>query len=167
MWRKYGLEMRLPQGKLPGFYAQIVKGIAERAELFDRHKELLVLNSGEDADAVEEFLRRYGVEAEACALLAAPAASVSGSGRLEDFAVAAREGHVLFDLAYVAAFRLTEERPEAESAPALMQLAEHVIAEIRKDGEVWHVIERQLRELAERVARAYGCEARWFETDPL
>jgi hypothetical protein len=165
MERKYGLDMRLPAGKLPGFYAQIVKGIAEHAVLFDRHGELLIFDSPAAYPAVMELLGHYKVEAEPCELLMIPERGVSSKGdRFDDFAFTTRDANTYFDLTYAAAFRLTAARPEAEPAPALLQLEEHRIADVfAGDGETWHLIENQLAELAERVARAYGCEIEWFE----
>lgn len=167
MIMKYGLEMRLPEGKRPGFYAQIVKGIAERTVLYDRHKELLIFNREEDLPAVSEFLSRYQIEADVCRLLSAPADAVSGTDRFEDFAVVSREGNVYFDAAYVSAFRLTEQRPEAEAAPALMQLKEHLIADVRESDRIWRVIESQLAELADKLAAAYHCGIEWFDPKRL
>ncbi|TJY43393.1 hypothetical protein E5161_05755 [Cohnella pontilimi] len=167
MERKYGLDMHLPENKLPGFYAQIVKGIAERAELFDRHRELLIFDSPAAYPPVFEMLAHYKVEAEPCELLMFSEESVCfRSGRFEDFAFATRAGNVYVDLAYTAVFRLTEARPGAESAPALLQLEEHRIADVCEDGQTWHLIESQLAELAERVARAYGCGVEWFTREP-
>jgi hypothetical protein len=167
MQRLYGLELRLPEGRSPDFHARIIREIAAFAEWYDEHEELLALNSAEDAGAAMELLGRHGARFEPCELLAAPESQVSGTGRLNDFAVVTRRGNVLFDAAYVAAFRLTEERPGAEPAPAVMQLAEHVIAEVVSDGTVWRIIERHLGEWAERTARAYGCGVKWREDDSL
>lgn len=161
--RKYGLDMQLPSGKLPGFYAQIVKGIADHAPLYDRHKELLIFDRPESLPAAEDFLARYKVESERCELLELPPEGTDGSDRFEDFGFTTREGRVFLDLAYAAGFRLTEEKPGAESAPALLQMEEHRIASVREDGLAWFFIERQLAELADKVARAYGCGVRWLE----
>jgi hypothetical protein len=167
MIRLYGLDMHLPDGKLPGFYAQIVKGIAERATLSDRHKELLIFDSRADYPAVLELLRHYKVEAEPCDLLMADGEGIRRGDRFEDFAVESRSGHVYFDLAYTSVFRLTQERPEAEPAPALLQLEEHIMAEIVEADFRWFVIERQLAELADRVAAAYRCGIAWLDPDAL
>jgi hypothetical protein len=163
MEKKYGIDMRLPEGKLPGYYAQIIKGIADRAPLFDRHKELLIFYDKAYFPAVLDFLQHYKVEAEICELLVLPQTGVARSGRFDDFAIETREGNVYLDLTYTAAFALTAARPEAEAAPALLQLEEHRIASVLEDGQTWHFIEKQLVELAERVARAYRCGIIWWD----
>jgi hypothetical protein len=163
MDKKYGLEMRLPEGKLPGFYAQIIKAIADRAPLFDRHKELLILDHKAYVSSVLDILKHYKVEAEFCELLLLPPTEVSRSDRFDDFAIETREGHVYLDLTYTVSFSLTAARPDAEAAPALLQLEEHRIASVLEDGITWHFIEKQLAELAERVARAYGCGIDWWD----
>jgi hypothetical protein len=167
MERKYGIDMQLPAGKLPGFYAQIVKGIADRSPLFDRHKELLIFGSPEDFPPVLELLAHYKVGAESCELLMVPPEGISRHDRFEDFAVVTREGNIFFDLTYTAAFRLTDERPGAEPAPALIQLEEHIMAEVTEDGLTWRIIERQLSELADKVALAYHCGIEWLDTGAL
>lgn len=167
MKRAYGLEMRLPEGKTPGFYAQIVKGIAERTVLFDRHKEMLIFGDSSGLPNVLEMLAHYKVEAEPVDLLSAPSDNVRGTDRFDDFAFVSREGRAYFDLAYAAAFRLNAQRPEAETAPALMQLEEHLLAEIAEGDTRWQVIESQLADLAERVARAYECGVEWWDPDRL
>jgi hypothetical protein len=161
MQRKYGLDMRLPPGKLPGYYAQIVKGIAERASLFDRHKELLIFDVPDALPAILDFLQHYKVEAEACDLLLLPSHGVIRGDRFDDFGIETREGNVFLDMSYVSGFLLKKTRPDGEPAPALMQLEEHRIADVTENGQTWHFVESQLTELAERVARAYGCAVEW------
>lgn len=159
---KYGLDMHLPDGKLPGFYAQIVKGIAERAPLFDRHKELLIFDSPESFPAVEELLNHYRVPAERCELLVLPWEGMDPGELYEDYAILTRAENAFADLALTAAFTLKELKPDAESAPALMQLKEHLIGSFTAGDATVHVMDRQLTELADRIAQAYGCTVEWL-----
>lgn len=168
--QKYGLDMTLPEGKLPGFYAQIVKGIADKAPLFDRHKELLVFEEERFLPPVEQLLDHYKVSYAECQLLHISSGSENlKKGPLyEDYAIETRSGNVFADDSIVAAFRLHGKKPESEMAPALMQLEEHSIATIAADpngassGDDWHLIDRQLRQLAEKIAAAYRCEVEWL-----
>lgn len=160
--RKIGLDMHLPDGKLPGFYAQIVKGIAERATLFDRYKELLVFDSEEAIPPVLELLAHYRVSSEHCELVLLPSDGLEQGELYEDYAIVTRNENVFVDLALVALFSLNAAKPDAEPAPALLQLKEHLIGSLTKNGLEIHLIDRQLSELAERIAKAYGCGVEWL-----
>ena len=164
MERKYGLDMLLPEGKLPGFYAQIVKGIAARAPLFDRVKELLVFADAGHLSAVRELLDHYKVAAEPVDLLLLPETGVEPGALYADYAIESASGNVYVDLAYAFAFRLTPARPDAEPDPALRQLEEHLIATVDHSEERWLLVDRSLDELAERIAAAYGCAVRPLDT---
>jgi hypothetical protein len=159
--RKIGLDMHLPDGKLPGFYAQIVKGIADRAPLFDRYKELLVFDSEESIPSVLELLAHYRVPSERCDLVLLPSEYLEQGELYEDYAIVTRNENIFVDLALVALFSLDAAKPDAEPAPALLQLKEHLIGSLSENGLVIHLIDRQLAELAERIAKAYGCAVDW------
>jgi hypothetical protein len=159
--RLFGLEMNLPDGKIPGFYAQIVKGIAERAPLFDRYKELLIFDSEDHLPAVLQLLEHYRVTSERCDLLLIPPEGFGQGDLYEDYAIVTRNDNLFVDLALTALFTLDAAKPDAEPAPALQQLKEHLIGQWVKDGITLYFIDRQLTELAERIALAYGCKVEW------
>ncbi|QMV40400.1 hypothetical protein [Cohnella cholangitidis] len=159
-----GLDMQLPAGKLPGYYAQIVKGIAERAPLTDRYKELLIFN---DLPAVIELLDHYKVVAERCELLWLPTDGVAPGELYEDYAIVTRNDNIFVDLALTALFALDAAKPDAEPAPALLQLEEHLIGEIRNEEQTIYMMDRQLTLLADRIATAYKCEIVWLDLERL
>jgi hypothetical protein len=151
--RKVGLDMELPDGKIPGFYAQIVKGIAQHASLFD---------SNQDLTAVIKLLEHYRVPFERCELLLLPSEGLEQGHLFADYAIITRNENNFIDLTLTAVFILNASKPDAEPAPALMQLEEHLIGKIVKDSVTIHLLDRQLTELAERVATAYGCQVNWL-----
>lgn len=160
-WRllmlKYGLELRIPGGASDAKQDGLAERLQQTAFLFDSHDDMLIFDRPPDSD-------------ETLTLLAVPAGRVTGTNRFADFAFVSRERRfAYFDLDYAACFRLTAHKPDAEPAPALMQLEEHLIAAIadRATDQAWHVIERHLAELAERVARAYGCDIEWLAAERL
>lgn len=159
--RLVGLDMHLPDGKLPGFYAQIVKGIAERAPLFDRYKELLIFESDIHLPPVIELLEHYRVSSDRCELILLPSDGMEQGELYEDYAIVTRNENIFADLAQTAVFSLNAAKPDAEPAPALLQLKEHLIGSITTDGLTVYLIDRQLAELAERIAKAYKCDANW------
>jgi hypothetical protein len=159
--RMFGLDMNLPEGKIPGFYAQIVKGIAERAPLFDRYKELLIFDSEDDLPAVLQLLEHYRVTSDRCDLLLIPHEGFRQGDLYEDYAIVTRNENLFMDLALTALFTLEAAKPDAEPAPALQQLKEHLIGQWKSDNVTIYFIDRQLTELAERIALAYRCTVEW------
>jgi hypothetical protein len=159
--RMYGLDMNLPDGKIPGFYAQIVKGIAERAPLFDRYKELLIFDSEDHLPTVHKFLEHYRVSSELCELLSIPSEGLEQGDLYEDYVIVTRNENIFVDLSLTALFSLNAAKPDAEPAPALEQLKEHLIGQWNNESITIYLMDRQLMELAERIAKAYGCSVEW------
>lgn len=153
--------MRLTEGKLPGFYAQIDKGIAERAPLTDRYKELLIFESEAHLPPVMDLLDQYRVLFDRCELIMLHSEQVEAGELFEDYAIVTRNENIFFDLALTAAFTLNASKPEAETAPALMQLQEHLIGQFTNEGQTFFLIDRQLAQLADKIAEAYRCSVEW------
>ncbi|QGQ95751.1 hypothetical protein EHS13_13120 [Paenibacillus psychroresistens] len=154
---KIGLMLDMPEGKLPGFYAQIVKGLAQRVSLFDRDKELLVLNTIEERDAVLELLEHYHIPSEEMQLLLIPSDSYLFPA-FSDYGFTSRaERHYLY-AHLVSTFRFSVIQ-NAQSNPenALLQMEEHLLARFLDDNILNFVVDLQFIELIERIAIAYGC----------
>ncbi len=174
MQRKYGLEWPMSQNRPPEDDEAWISRIEEAgARVFDRFEQMLIFRSREEADsALVGMAREWSETAERIDLLMlTERVNLSPYDRFGDFAFQGISGNWYFDAREVAVFRLHATKPEAESAPALMQLEEHLIAAIGADRNddsdgMWHIIERQLAELAERVARAYRCEVEWLDIAP-
>lgn len=168
--RLYGLDWPMPLTRSPGAEATGGSPVDEAGiRAFDRFEQMLVFRSREEANsALDGMAKEWRETVERLELLMVPdEVKRSPFDRFGDFAFQGMSGATYFDAREVAVFRLRANKPEAEPAPALMQLEEHLIAEIVADGNgegsgSWHVMERQLTELAERVARAYRCEIEWL-----
>lgn len=161
----YGLDMQLPVGKLPGFYAQIIKGIAQDAPLFDRCKELLIFDSEDHIPAAVKVLEQYRVPSDRCNLLLIPSDGIEQDDLFDDYVIITLNENTFVDLALVALFAIHATKPDAEPAPALLQLKEHLVGHIGPNevtNETFHIIDRQLTELADRIAKAYNCELQWL-----
>ncbi|MBO9597599.1 MAG: hypothetical protein J7559_07255 [Cohnella sp.] len=159
----YGVELVMsPPDSRGAPTGDIMAEIVELAEPVDIAKEILVFESAESAADAEALLDRHDADYEKLRLLklSPTASNLFKAGALyEDYAIDARSGNVYFDLHLVAAFRLTKTKPDAEPAPALLQLEEHLIGTLSSDEGTLHLIDKQLAPLADRVARAYGCTA--------
>jgi hypothetical protein len=154
---KIALMLDMPEGKFPGFYAQIVKGLAQRVTLFDRDKELLVLNSIEERDAVLELLEHYHIPSEEMNLLLLPSDS-DLYPLFSDYGFTSRAEHHYLYGHLVSIFRISESsNPLAEPSNALLQMHEHIIAQFLINAVPYYAVDRQFIELMERIGAAYRC----------
>jgi hypothetical protein len=158
--RKSALLMDMPEGKLPGFYAQIIKALASKAPLFDRDKELLIFNSPSERELAYPVMEQYKVPYENMELLLLPAASDYKSD-FTDYGFISRSdnGYLYADSVYL--FTLHSSGPNAEPVQALEQLEEHLlVSSPHSAAEAYYATDAQHDELVHRIAKAYNCEAR-------
>ncbi|HUC93153.1 MAG TPA: hypothetical protein VMS09_14200 [Paenibacillus sp.] len=163
MKKVHGMELRLPEGKLPGFYAQIVKKLAETNALADRDRSLLFVYE-EGREAVEQLLDHYKVPADTgpWLLLGAKEEGWELARSWTDYGVETRSGNLFLDLSLAKLISLeTGARDDAEPAQAARQLKEHTAAFKPAGGGsgTLFAVDRQLDELAGRIAKAYRCVA--------
>jgi len=154
---KWGVLIDLPDGKLPGFYAQIVKALAGKVNLFDRDKELLVLGSEDEQQTALDVMDDYKVPAEPLPLLLLPATAET-TALFSDYGFESRLGHRYLYAGQVRVFRFAAD-VAAQAGPAVMQMQEHLLARFPdKDGEMLYAVSRQLDALMSGIARAYRCD---------
>jgi hypothetical protein len=156
--KKYGLMMHLPEGKLPGFYAQVVKNVAAAAPLFDRDKELLIVSTEEERSSVTVALAKMKIDCEPLDLLLLPERAQTGD-LFEDYGFESIFGNKYLYADRAVLFRFPKEQPaDAEPAPAHEQLEEHIIIECKEEEGKLYGIELHLKETAEGIARRFGCK---------
>ncbi|WP_274651874.1 hypothetical protein [Paenibacillus humicola] len=160
MEKLIGIELQLPEGKLPGFYAQIVKGIADAAPLVDRDKTLLFLAGEGDADAVEQFVSRYRVGTERSEWAPLDESWSADERLFTDFGVVTRSGRHYIDLQLAAVVAIVPAGDDAEPDQASLQAEEFAFARKQEEGRRLFAVGRHHAELLEGVARAYGCQAK-------
>lgn len=167
---KYGLAMDLPEDKRAGYYAQIVKALAGKANLFDRDKELLIFSAVQERSDAKPIMSQYSIPYEELDLLLLPAA-VRTRPTFGDYGLISRleNAYVYADMASVGKLTKPEKASSDRSyepEQAAAQLEEHVLADWTSSslspGESFYVLERQHVELAEGIARAYGCSIEWI-----
>jgi len=141
-------------------YEAGVRGLSESERPDDSAKELLVYANAGTRDRAEKALLSSGVaELERIDLLRLdPLVRLRGE-TFGDYAVESRSGGLYIDSRTAALFSLDGTKPGAEPGPALRQMEEHLIGAVECDGGLLYIIDAQLAELAERIARAYGCSA--------
>ncbi|WJH33065.1 hypothetical protein N6H14_23125 [Paenibacillus sp. CC-CFT747] len=155
--RKPAVMMDMPEGKQPGFYAQVVKGLAGKVALLDRDKELLILEKDEDRGSVLEVLNHYKIAHEDIPLYWLPD-NATVSGLFEDYGFVTRSDNRFLYAKLIVVFRFADELPtEAEPDQAVLQMEEHLIARWNRDGLEYFAADQQQAELMEGIARAYKC----------
>lgn len=161
--RKFGLRMELPEGKLAGYYAQIVKALAETVSLYDRDKELIVVSSAEEQSDVARTLAKFKITWEPIPLWLLPEDARIGP-QASDYGFTSKFGnHYLYaDITEI--FRLSEtQKADAETAPAILQFDEHIIASYELPEAVYYAVESHLKETIEGIAERYGVSVSFLE----
>ncbi len=155
---KLAVMMDLPMDKLPGFYAQIVKALANKTQLFDRDKELLIVNNEDEAAAVKEVLDRFHIKHEDLELTLLPESSKLFP-TADDFGFQSRSGLFYLYTNMVSFFHFTSNLLTGEEA--YLQMEEHLLASYDDMDVTWYVVERQFEELIHGIAKAYRCEVKF------
>ncbi|PYI54603.1 hypothetical protein [Paenibacillus flagellatus] len=152
----YGVEMRLPEGKRPGYYAQFVKALAAKARLADRDKEMLITGDEANREAVKRLLEEYRFEYEEFDLLALPETAET-TPLFDDYGFVSVSERAYLYARLCAVFRFADaESPEAR-ANATAQMEEHLIARFADGNETSYAVDRTLAELMHGIAKAYRC----------
>ncbi|MDD9270007.1 hypothetical protein ACFPES_23400 [Paenibacillus sp. GCM10023248] len=154
MEHKIGLLMDIPEGKLPGFYAQIVKALAGKVDLFDRDKEMLIVSSEEQHTALLDVMAKFNIPTDRMELVLLPE-NAELTDLFGDYGFTSRsEHHYLYDK-IVASFRFTEDSKQDDVDMASLQMEEHLLAIYKDGGQDIYVVDRQLEELMQGIAKAY------------
>lgn len=158
--RVYGVDMDIPQGKKPGYYAQAVHAIGDRVRVTDRDGQTLIVDSQEDWMALQEILARYHMAGERYLLwrlpLSFPAEQMDGIGftSLSDISY-------LYDCVAFFSIDPTIGSP-SDRESALQQLMEHVKLSVPDEtAGTLYIIEDHLRDLMEGIAKAYQIHLHW------
>lgn len=153
---KIGLMMDLPDGKIPGFYAQIVKALAGKVELFDRDKEMLIVSNEEQQRAALEVMTHFNIETTIMDLyLLSEEAELTDLFSDYGFTSRAERNYLYHKI--VIPFRFTVNSPAVEVDQAVLQVEEHLIAQYQDGDHDVYVVDRQLEELMHGIAKAYRC----------
>ncbi|MFC5467144.1 hypothetical protein ACFPPD_00310 [Cohnella suwonensis] len=162
--RLYGLEATFPIGGAAAEFEDAVDLIGRNVPLFDRANEMLVFGEEGHFLYARECMAARDLLAEPIELLLL----LEGTRReslYDDYAIASQAGNAFLDLALTAVFSLKATKPGAEPVPAYHQLREHLVASVDGSSETAasaFAIDRQLSELAVRIASAYGCTVEWL-----
>ena len=130
----FSIELYLPEDKLPGYYAQIIKGIADIVTLVDRHKTLLFVSRMSDADAIETFAARYKVHCERGIWLQLDETWSVDDSKPSYYGVITRQGNRFLDAALTLLIAIYGDEPDSELTQAMQQAEEHTLASSHANG---------------------------------
>ncbi|WEK53003.1 MAG: hypothetical protein P0Y55_10380 [Candidatus Cohnella colombiensis] len=159
--RMAGLEVMILDHPLEGGIEAVMAMLRQRDLSFDQYEELFIFESETQLNSAIQWLEAQDIETIRCELMLLPSDRVTAGELFEDYIIHSKQNHVYLDLAISAIFSLEEKQPGAEPVQAAWQLEEHLIGTIKLDHEQMYLIDRQLVELADRIAHAYGCQTSW------
>ncbi|WP_289139032.1 hypothetical protein [uncultured Brevibacillus sp.] len=163
MRHMYGVELQVPAGKLPGFYAQVIHKIGDHVNVFDRDKLLFIVENEEECEKLEAILMKSSMLGDVFPLLQLP--SSAQLKQLDDFGFVSQNEHLYVYAERVALFTIpTGAGSEQDRWAASEQLQEHVLGTIPQTADKSPVclIDSSLTELADGIARAYQTNLTWL-----
>jgi hypothetical protein len=153
---KIGLLMDVPDGKLVEFYAQIEKALAGKANLFDQDNEMLIVSTEAEKFTVIEVMAGLNVNTDQMDLLLLPP-DAELTDLFSDYGFTSEgENNYLYEK-LVVSFRFTEDNKQADVDQASLQIEEHLLALYKDHTRDVYVVDRQLEELMQGIAKAYRC----------
>jgi hypothetical protein len=163
MQRMYGVEMQVPAGKRPGFYAQVIHKIGDHVNVFDRDGRLLIVESPQERDTLKDLLQKAGMLGEEFALWLLPEAAEFDY--LDDVGFVSQSEHAYLYADRVAAFSFDSAAGEERDRwAALEQCREHVIGTLPPSTSrpALYLVDAGQTELIEGIARAYQTAVTWW-----
>jgi hypothetical protein len=155
--RKFAVIMQLPEGKLPGFYAQVIKALATKAHVFDRHKEVLIINSIVELAPIEQILEQYSIVSELVPVLQLPNSAILKE-HIEDFGFTTLSGNIFLYESSLILFTFDHAQENSDDyTMALSQLDEHIVASFVANKTTYYIAEKHLHDCFYGIAKAYKC----------
>jgi hypothetical protein len=163
MQHMYGIEMQIPVGKLPGFYAQVIHKIGDQVNVFDRDDQLYILENEEEYQKLSTLLSKSAMLGETFALLHVP--SATSLAHIEDVGFISQDDRMYLYADRVALFSLDSQAGnEQDRWAALEQLREHLLGELPKheSASAFYILDPSMTDLAEGIAKAYRVSLIWL-----
>ncbi len=164
MERMYGVEMQVPTGKLPGFYAQVVHKIGDSVQVFDRDQQMFIVKTETEREQLVAILSKHQMAGELLDLWRLPDEVKDAPDSDYGFVSISGNAYLLADL--VAFFQFTQPSSfSQEQWAALEQMKEHILLEIPHSSNTpaLYAVDRSLTDLIDGIARAYRIEVEWIE----
>ncbi|MED3499785.1 hypothetical protein [Brevibacillus agri] len=163
MRHMYGIELAIPDGKLPGFYAQVIHKIGDHVNVFDRDKLLFIVENEAEKDKLEAILQKSQMLGDGFSLLLLPPEAMVG--HLDDIGFVSPNDHMFVYADQVALFTVDKASgTPADRWAAAEQWKEHVSGTIpqAEEEETIYLLDSSLTELVEGIAKAYQVQVQWL-----
>lgn len=163
MRHMYGIELAIPDGKLPGFYAQVIHKIGDHVNVFDRYKLLFIVENEAEKDKLEAILQKSQMLGDGFSLLLLPPEAMVG--HLDDIGFVSPNDHMFVYADQVALFTVEKASgTPADRWAAAEQWKEHVSGTIpqAEEEETIYLLDSSLTELVEGIAKAYQVQVQWL-----
>ncbi|MGD8189994.1 hypothetical protein ACQCN2_08430 [Brevibacillus ginsengisoli] len=165
----FALEMDVPAGKLPGFYAQIIHKIGDQVQVYDRFDSTFILSSQDELEKLERILSQYNMTTDSSELYQLPTSLQVPL--LDDYGLKSIEGNTYLFAHLVSLFRLEPPLPvdprknddPSDAWAVIEQLQEHLIAKIPDPAGMIYVLDSTHQDLAEHIARKYNVPLQFIE----
>ena len=153
--KMYGIEMHLPEHKIPGYYSQIVKALASTVNIFDRDKQLVILKSENELNSVISLMEKYCLTYECIPLLSLPP-NCSLKPSAEDYGFTSLMGNVYLYADMIQMFKINDQMPlSIEVTHGLMQMEEFIVASFQLSETTIYCIEGHLADTMRGLAKRY------------
>ncbi|MFS1513491.1 hypothetical protein VQL36_13765 [Chengkuizengella sp. SCS-71B] len=157
---KHAVIMDLPEGKIPGYYAQVVKSLANKTNLFDRDKEVLIVNSKKELESVIEVMDHFKINYDTCTLFVLPEDAKLAT-HYSDYGFTSKFGNTYLYENLTSIFYFTQSQ-ETNTSQAIDQIEEHKLAEYSLGTLTYYAVEKHLEELIEGISKAYHCQIKFI-----
>lgn len=148
----YGIEMKPPINKLPGFIAQIVKKTADLATVIDRDRQLVILSDPTEAEALQAYYQSIDVLEDFHPLIHLSQTSEHRPA-FTDYGFFSQNNESYLYKEMVAWFKILKGEDQQKEM-ALLQMEEHLLC---RDNQLFFVDQMHI-ELMRGIARAYNLE---------
>lgn len=164
MRHMYGIELNVPAGKLPGFYAQVIHKIGDHVNVFDRDKLLFIVENQAEQEKLATILDKSNMLGEAFSLLPLPPSTTID--QLDDIGFVSQNEHLYVYSDRVALFTLTPQAKPEDQWAAVEQLREHVLGVIpgAEPEATVYLIDPSLTQLAQGIVKAYEAKLTWLHS---
>ena len=152
---KFAVIMQLPDGA--GFYAQIIKALATKASVYDRMKEILIVNYRIELASIELILDQYHTHYEIIPVYHCPNSAIYYKD-VDDFGFTTLSGNTFLYEPTLFLFTLQHTQEKSDDyIMALSQLSEHIVANFVDNTSNYYIAEQHLLECISGIAKAYEC----------
>lgn len=160
----YGVELEMPKGKLPGFYAQIVHKIGEQVKVIDRDKKLMIVSTADDQQQLLQIATTYQAKTECFSLWLLPEGVTSP--KLSDYGFISLNDRQYVYANLVSFFRFPDNPLTHDHQEAYEQMKQHILASFTAKDQIIYITDTNHKELLDQLASRYKVVLDWHPGIP-